>query len=269
MSQAAPVSPGLRRFLRRRVRNQEMPLVDHLRELRKRLVISAVAFLALSTAAFFLYQPILALIQGPLCSLDPKLLGSQGCDLVFVRVLGGFMFRLKVTALAGIFVSAPIWLYQIWAFVTPALRTSEKKYALPFVTSTILLFATGAVFAYLTLPTGLRLLVSIGGDGLVPLLGAEEYLSFVGLLLLGFGAMFELPLLLFFLGLAGVITVQQLRQHRKVALVSIVALAAIVTPSQDPYTLLVLSVPLYLFYEVTILLLMLVDRRKRTKAATA
>ena len=245
-----------------------MSVIEHLRELRKRITYAAVAFLVVSIGAFFLYEPILELLRGPLCSLDERFLGPQGCQLVFTRVSGAFAFRLKVTSLAGIFLSSPVWLYQIWAFITPGLKSKEKKYALPFLLSAVILFIVGGVVAYLTLPTGLRLLMTIGGEGLVAFLEADRYLSFVGLMMLGFGVMFELPIFLFFLGLVGVLSVEQLRRNRKVALIAIVALSAVVTPSQDPFTLLALAVPLYLMYEGAILALRLVNRRKaRNKLA--
>jgi sec-independent protein translocase protein TatC len=241
-----------------------MTVVEHLGELRNRLIVSAAAFLLISGVAFAFYEPLFNFIRQPYCDLPPELQGPQGCKLVFQKAMGGFLFRLKLTALAGIIFASPVWLYQIFAFVTPGLTSKEKRYALPFVFSSVILFAAGASLAYLTMPTGLRLLITIGGEGLVPLLGAEEFLNFVGLMFLGFGLMFEIPLVLFFLGLAGVITVEQLRRQRKVALVTIVALAAVVTPSQDPYTLLALSIPLYAFYELTILLLRVILRRRKS-----
>ena len=254
---------GVRRDWWRRNRapvQTTMDLTGHLRELRGRMVFSLLAFLIVSTGAFFFYPALLELIRRPLCALDSSYLGPQGCDLIFTKVGGGFMFRLKVTALAGIFLASPVWLYQLWAFITPGLTAKEKKYAMPFLFTSVLLFLTGGTIAYLALPQGLRLLLTIGGEGLVAFLDAEKYLSFIGFMVLGFGVMFELPIFLFFLGLVGVLTTTQLRAQRKVALVGIVALAAVVTPSQDPYTLLALSIPLYLMYEMTIIALRLVDR---------
>jgi sec-independent protein translocase protein TatC len=267
MAEASDLRRRRLRFLRRRrVRPKlsTMSVVEHLDELRSRLIFSGLAFLAISVAAFFFYEPILDFLTNPLCELPGEVRERmpQDCRLVFTRVIGGFLFRLKVTALVAIIFSSPVWLYQIWAFVTPGLTARERRFAIPFVASSVTLFAIGTAAAYLTLPTGLRVLISLAGEDLVPLLGAEEYLNFVGLLLLGFGIMFEIPLLLFFLGLVGVITVDQLRRQRKVALVAIVALAAIVTPSQDPYTLLVLAVPIYMLYELTIVLLGVVHRRR-------
>lgn len=246
-----------------------MDLIDHLRELRRRMVFSLIAFLLVSIGAFFFYPVLLELIRKPLCSLDSRYLGPQGCDLIFTKVGGGFMFRLKVTALAGIFLASPVWLYQMWAFITPGLTSKEKKYAMPFLFTSVLLFVAGGVLAYVALPQGLRLLLTIGGDGLIAFLDAEKYLSFVGLMVLGFGVMFEMPVFLFFLGLVGVLSATQLRQQRRTALVAIVALAAIVTPSQDPYTLLALAVPLYLMYELTIMALRLVDRTRSKREVKA
>ena len=258
-----------RRIFRRRRKRPpaaSMSMMGHLGELRDRLIVSGLAFIVLSIVAFIFYEPILALFKDPLCEVPPDLLGPQGCELTFFKATGGFNFRLKLTALVGLAAASPIWMYELYAFVTPALTRKEKRYTIPFLVTAIMLFAIGTVVAYFAMPTGLRFLLAIGGEGLNPLLGAEEYLNFVGFMLLGFAVAFELPLVLFFLGLAGAVTVDQLKKQRRVALVAIVALAAIVTPSQDPYTLLLLAGPLYLLYEATIVVLRVV-MRKRAKAA--
>jgi sec-independent protein translocase protein TatC len=225
-----------------------------------------VAFFAISIVVFFFYEPILEFLRKPLCDVDPDKLGPQGCDLVYNKLIGGFNFRLKMTALVGLALTSPVWLYQIWAFVAPALNTKEKRYSIPFMAASTILFLLGAGIAYLVLPTGINFLIDIGGSDLVPLLGAEEYLNFVGLMLLGFGVMFELPLVLFFLGLIGAVTIDQLKRGRRAAIVLITVLAAVITPSGDPYTMMLLAVPLYLFYEITIVLLRVVLKR-RAKAA--
>jgi sec-independent protein translocase protein TatC len=246
-------------FLRKR-RSREaqaaMTVVEHLSELRTRLIVSLVVFAGFSVAAFLFYDPLLRFLTRPLCSLPPHLLDRQeGCDLVFFRALGAFLFRLKLTALAGIALSSPVWLYELYAFILPALTPKERRYATPFLLCSVALFALGLTVAYLMLPRGLEFLIGLGGERLTPLLGAEEYLNFVGLMLLGFGVSFELPLLIVFLGLAEVVTVEQLRHQRKAALVGVFVLAAVVTPSQDPYTMSVMAVPLYALYEATILVL--------------
>ena len=255
-------------FNRRREKRQRettMTVVGHLTELRRRLIWSAVAFVLISIAVFILYEPIADFLRQPLCQNKDQL-GAQGCELTALRVTGGFNFRLKLTALVGIGLSSPVWLYQIYAFIVPALTKKERRYALPFLLSAVLLFLLGTALAYITLPTGLSVLFALGGDAINPLVGAEEYLDFVGFLLLGFGLMFEMPLVLIFLGLAGVITPAQLRKQRKVAIVVIFVLAAVVTPSQDPYTMSALAVPLYGLYELTILIVALLTRKKQQDA---
>lgn len=257
-------------FLRRRRKNNRvaaMTMVEHLVELRKRLIFSLTAFVVISLGAFFFFEPILDLLLDPLCGLDPSLLGPQGCRLSGFGPAEPFVVRLKVTAMVGVVCSAPVWIYQIWAFVTPGLTPQEKKYALPFILSSIVLFSVGVTFAYLTLEPGLRFLIGLGEGLITPFFRADTYLNFVGLMFIGFGLTFELPLLLFFLGLAGVVTVEQLRRQRRAAFVTIVALAAVVTPSQDPYTMLLMALPLYVLYEATIIALKIIGKRKLASGA--
>ncbi|MFN2389187.1 MAG: twin-arginine translocase subunit TatC [Actinomycetota bacterium] len=253
------------RFLRRRKRRRSavaMSMVEHLAELRTRLVISLLAFVVVSAVAFALFDPIITFLRGPLCDLPRDKLGPQGCDLFFTGALGGFQVRLKVAAMGGMIFSAPIWLYQLWAFIVPGLHANERRYAVPFVATSVSLFLVGVTAAYLSLPAGLRFLVGVGGENLVPLFRAEEYLNFVGLMLIAFGIMFELPLVLFFLGLAGAFTPAQMRTHRKAALVGICALSAVITPTQDPFTFVAMAIPLYGLFELTIVLLGRTLRRK-------
>lgn len=261
-------------FLRRRKRAeraQAMTIIEHLRELRTRLIISTLAFVVVSIVAFIFYEPIFEFLRHPLCELGKDKLGPQGCRLVQFRPLEGVQVRLKVSVLAGIVFASPVWLYQLWAFIVPGLTERERKLAVPFVASSILLFGVGATFAYLTLPPGLNFLIAIGGGSLTPFFQADTYINFVGLMVIAFGLTFELPLILLFLGLAGVISVAWLRQHRKVAIVLIALLAAVVTPSQDPYTFLAMAIPLYGLYEVTVVILRVVERRRarrESKSAT-
>lgn len=259
-------------FIRRRRRKNKaaaMTVIEHLDELRSRLIKSLVAFLTISVVAFIFFKPISNLLLEPLCDLDPGKLGPQGCRLIAVGPLEPFLVRLKVTAMVAFVGSAPIWLYQVWAFVTPGLTLREKRYAGPFIATSLFLFSLGTLFAYLTLPAALNLLIGLGGGNVVPFFRANDYLNFVGLVLLAFGLSFLLPLVLFFLGLAGVVSRDALRRHRRHAIVAIALIAAIITPSQDPYTMLAMAVPLYLFYEVVILLLRIVERRKARAAAEA
>ena len=254
------------RLRRRKQVVPTMSMMEHLTELRRRLVVALIGFLAVSVVAFIYFEPITNLLLRPLCSLPADKLGPNGCDLFFTSAMDPISVRLKVTAVAGLVLSAPLWLYQVWAFIVPGLTNKEKRYAFPFVISSVLLFAIGASFAYLTLATALNFLIGFAGDNLAPLLTAQEYLNFVSLIIIVFGIVFELPLLVFFLGLAGVVDVDQLRGARRMVIVGVTLLAAVVTPSQDPYTMLAMALPIYLFYELAILGLRLVRRRKDRNA---
>jgi sec-independent protein translocase protein TatC len=259
-------------FLRRKKRDeraQSMTIMEHLGELRTRLIISAVAFVVVSAVAFAFYDPIFEFLRRPLCDLPPDKLGPQGCDLIAIKPLEAFQVRIKISVLAGIVLASPIWLYQLWAFIVPGLNEKERKYAVPFVASSLLLFGTGATFAYLTLARGLGFLIGLGGEGLVPFFQADTYINFVGLMVIAFGLTFELPLILLFLGLAGVVSVGWLRRHRRTAIVLIALLAAVVTPSQDPYTFLAMAIPLYGLYELATGIIGIVERRRARKAAKA
>jgi sec-independent protein translocase protein TatC len=264
---------GRRRSILRRRREKKnaassMSMMEHLSELRSRLIFSSAAFLVVSVVAFIFFDQISDFLLTPLCSLPKENLGPNGCRLIFTGALEPVTVRLKVTAMVGIVAASPIWLYQVWAFIVPGLHPREKKYAIPFVFVSVFLFLMGAVFAYVTLPSALRFLVGFGGDNLIPFFSANEYLSFIGLIVLVFGVTFEAPLFLFFLGLVGMVTVQQLRGFRRMAIVGITIIAAVVTPSQDPYTMLAMAVPLYLFYEGTILALALVEKRRAKRTRT-
>lgn len=258
------------RWLKLRRRKQKattMTVMEHLGELRTRLIVSAAAFTAAAIAVFFFYEPILRVLQDPLCSLDPDLLGANGCELQTFKPTEGLLIRLKIASMGGLITASPIWLYQIWAFVTPGLTMKEKRYAGPFIFSAIFLFLLGTSFAYYMLPNALEFLVAIAGDTIAVNFRAEEYLNFVGLILIAFGVTFQLPLLLFFLGLAGVVKVEHLRRYRRYAIVVIALIGALVTPTQDPFTMMALSLPLYALYELVIVLLAAVKRRKKRESS--
>jgi sec-independent protein translocase protein TatC len=249
-----------------------MSVIEHLDELRSRLIKSMLALGVVAIFAFIFYPTVLDVLIRPLDALPPGLKDkiltqgdSNDPNLTVIGPLEGLNVRLKVTAMLALIFASPFWLYQLWAFVTPGLTMKEKRYALPFVASSVLLFATGTTFAYVTLPAALRFLVGIAGPDVTVLFGAQQYINFVGLMLLAFGLSFQLPLVLFFLGLVGVLTVQQLRDHRRIAAVGTAGMAAVVTPTQDPFTMLAMWIPLYLLYELTIFLLALRDRRRRRR----
>jgi sec-independent protein translocase protein TatC len=227
---------------------ERMPLVDHLAELRRRLIISVVALVAGAIVGFVLYNPILSILLRPYTEVTGK------TEFVFFDPLEAFATRLKVAAWSGAFLASPVVLWQLWRFITPGLHKNEKRYAIPFILSSIALFALGAFVALYTFESALRFLVGMGGDNLTPLFSASKFLSLIILMIIAFGIAFEFPVLLVCLELAGVVTSSRLRKWRRPALVVIVAVAAVITPSQDPYSLFAMVVPMYLFYEGAILI---------------
>jgi sec-independent protein translocase protein TatC len=227
-----------------------MTVVEHLAELRRRLIICMVA---ITIAAIVVYIFSLDIIRFLIEYYEDATDGQRDA-LIFTGPLDAFATRLKVATYGGFALALPVWLFQLWRFVTPGLRKNEKRYAIPFVLTSVLLFALGGFVAMLTLPRALDFLLNIGGSELEPLLTADRYLSLVSLMIIAFGIAFEFPVVLIFLLIARVITVAQLRRWRRAAIVFITIFAAIITPSQDPYSLLLMMVPMYVFYEACIII---------------
>jgi sec-independent protein translocase protein TatC len=226
-----------------------MTLTEHLTELRRRVIIAVAAFLVMGTLAFVEYNWILGVLKHPYCQAEPG-----HCQFYITGPLDGLTLRVKIAAYGGLFLASPIWLWELWRFITPGLKKREKRYAVPFLVSSLLLFGGGAAVALLILPEALRWLVHAGGSELQPLLTADRYLTLVSLMILAFGLAFEFPVVLMFLLLARVITTRWLRRRRRWAIVLIFAFAAVITPSQDPYSLFFMAVPMCLFYEACIIL---------------
>jgi len=225
-----------------------MPLIDHLTELRRRLVISVLALVVGAVVGFIIYNRVLDVLISPYRDL------TRNDKFVFFDPLEAFATRLKVSAWTGGFLASPVVLWQLWRFITPGLHKKEKRYAIPFVLSSVLLFAMGAAVALITFKPALRFLIGVGGPNLTPLFSASKYLSLVILMIIAFGVAFEFPIVLVFLELAGVVSSRKLRKWRRPAIVIIVVVAAVITPSQDPYSLFAMAVPMYIFYEGSILI---------------
>ena len=237
-----------------------MPLVEHLTELRKRLVVCLVAVAACAVVAFAFYNQILDFLIGPYCNLSQPPRPPGPCSLFITDPLEGFATRLKVATWGGLFLASPVVLYQFWRFVTPGLNPNEKRYAVPFVTASVLLFCLGMLLAKLTFPRALDFLVGVGGPDITAIFSPAKYLRLVILMTVAFGVAFEFPVLLVFLQLANVLTSRRLASWRRPAAVVIVAVAAVITPSQDPYSLLAMAGPMYLFYEGSIVVGRLLHR---------
>jgi sec-independent protein translocase protein TatC len=239
------------RFLRsRRDRPspQAMTLGEHLAELRRRLIVAVLAFTAASVLTFVLYDHLLHFLQSPYCHV------TSHCKLYVTGPLDGLSLRVKLAAYGGLFLSSPVLLWELWRFVTPGLHAGEKRYAVPFVACSLVLFASGVVLAYFTFPHALTFLAHIGGPTLQQIYDPNRYLGLIVALMAVFGITFEFPVILVSLELAGVLTPARLAAWRRWSIVLIVVVAALITPSGDPFSMLALAVPLYAFYELSILL---------------
>ena len=250
-----------------------MTLVAHLTELRNRIAKALVALLVATAISFWWYEHGLGeFIRAPYCGLDPALRfeGEQGCGLLITDVFGGVFIRLKVSFLAGSVLSAPFWLWQLWAFITPGLKRNEKRYGIAFVGASTLLFALGAVLAYVSLSAGLELLLGLAGEGTIIALTAQDYIGFVLSLLIAFGVSFELPLVAIALNLVGVLSYDVLSSSRRWIAFLTIIFAAFVTPTQDPFTMLLMAIPMIVLFEGAIQVARIVDRRRgRREAADA
>ena len=248
-----------------------MTLVAHLTELRNRLLKALLALLVATAVSFWWYERGLGeFIRAPYCNLPADLRygdSDSGCGLLILDVFGGVFIRLKVAFLAGSVLAAPFWLYQLWAFITPGLKRNEKRYGIAFVTVSTLLFAGGAVLAYISLSAGLELLLSLAGDGVVIALTAPDYIGFVLSLLVAFGVSFELPLIAIALNLVGVLSHEMLAKSRRWIFFLTVVFAAFITPTQDPFTMLLMAGPMILLFELAIQVARIVDKRRARRDA--
>ena len=241
-----------------------MTLMDHLAELRRRLIISFVAIAIGAIGCWIAYDWIIAFLLEPYCN---SLKEGEECQLLVTAPLENFNVRLTVAGYGGLVFAIPVLLWQIWRFIAPGLYSHEKRYAIPFIIAGVLLFALGSSLAYWSIPRALEFLSSLGGEGFTEFYRPSEYIGFVIKMIVAFGIGFEFPIALIFLQILGIVDNATLRAVRQYAVVGIVALVAVITPSGDPFTLAVLSVPMYFFYEVAILFGRLRNRRARKAAA--
>ena len=238
-----------------------MPLVEHLRELRNRLAKSLLVITVGIVVAFVFWEPILTFLKQPYCDAA----GNKACQLYAFGPLEAFAIKLKTSSIAGVVLTSPLWLYQLGAFITPALHRKEKRYAAAFVSASTVLFAAGCVVAYATLDKGLAFLLDVGGDDVTTLPGLKSYLNFVVLSLLAFGIAFLFPVVLVFLNVVGIMSSERMRAWRRGMIVGIAVLAAVLTPSTDPYSFTFMAVPLYGLYEVCIVSARVRDRAARRR----
>ena len=224
-----------------------MAFLEHLGELRNRIVKAGLAVVAGAIAAFFFHEWILDLLSRPYKN------ASGGGTLAVFRPTEAFSLVMRLSLFGGLVLASPVVIYQIWRFVSPALSKREKKWIFPLTAVLALLFGSGIWLGYWALSRGLDFLLNFGGESLAPIIGADFYLAFAMRFILAFGIAFEFPVFLFAAAAAGLVGSTKLRQGRRWAVLIILVVAALITPSGDPLTLMLLSVPLYLMFEATIL----------------
>ncbi len=233
-----------------------MTLMEHLAELRRRLLISVVTVLVAGIVVWFLYNHLIDFMRSPYCNYvhhHPSKSITQ-CQFVITGPLEGLTTRLKVIGYTAVAASAPVWLYQLLRFITPGLHKHERRYVLPFVLAAVVLFALGVTTAILVFPKAIDWLISVSGHGVVPLFSPSQYFTLYALMCVIFGGVFLYPLVVVFLELTGAVPSARWRKWRRPAIVVICGVAAVVTPSSDPFSFLALAVPMVIFYEGSILL---------------
>ena len=238
-----------------------MSLVEHLTELRTRIIRSVIAIAVGAVVGWIFFPQIIDFILEPYCdSIADN--ARPDCTLRVDEPLESLSTRMMVAGYVGIGLAVPVWLWQAWRFIAPGLYPHERRHGITFVFLGVILFASGAALAFWTLPRALEFLIDIGGPDFFAEFRARAYIEFVIKMMLAFGLGFEFPLVLVFLQILGVVTHQALAKQRRLAIVGIVILVAVITPSGDPISLIALAGPMYLFYEGAIIFGKLRSRRR-------
>jgi len=257
------------RFVRsQREQNPEgrMPFLDHLRELRSRIVKMALALVAGMTAGFLFFSQAWHVIERPLCTAQIR--NQTGChtlgvnQLVLNGPLDSFYLRVKVALIVGVIVSSPIWLYQIWAFIGPGLYSRERRWSYRFLGAAIPLFGIGITACYLSLGRSMHYLLGLTPSGVQNLIQVDQYMSFAMAMMLAFGLAFEVPLLIVMLNLAGVLTHERFRRWRRALIFGVFVIAGMANPSPDPLTMLILGGACALLVEAAEFIVWSNDRRR-------
>jgi sec-independent protein translocase protein TatC len=238
-----------------------MPLMDHLRELRNRVVTIAIVVLVGAGVAWAFYDQIWNFIQRPYCqSVTYCEINVPGHSLILNGVMDGFYLHIKVSVIAAIVITSPIWLYQLWAFIAPGLYSREKRWTYLFMGTAVPLFALGCCFAFIAMSRGLKFFISMSG-GLTAFFTADSYLGYWIAMIIGFGLCFEVPLFLVILNMARVITHERFKKWRKVIIFLVFVFAGIASPSPDPLTMLLLGGVVVALVEVAEVIIYFNDKR--------
>ncbi len=245
-----------------------MSLMEHLTELRDRMIKIVLALVIGMLISFLLYDQIFSFLIKPYEDIANSTTSLTGGRLLQVDPLEGFGIRMKLALYGGIGIAMPVILWQLWRFVTPGLYEHEKRYAVPFVLSALTLFVLGAGLAYYTSPRALEFLIDIGGsDNFITAFAPGKYFTLITYMMLAFGIGFEFPILLIFLQMANIVGPSQLRRGRRYTIVGICVMVAVITPSGDPISMLMLSLPMVVFYEASIIIGRVLERRRSAAPA--
>lgn len=237
---------------------EKLPLTSHLEELRKRLITCLIATAVGFAACYGFSEQLFLLLSGPLIKSMP-----EGSSFIFTGVTEAFFTYLKLAFFAGIFVASPVIIYQVWAFVAPGLYTRERRGILPFVFLAVVFFIGGTAFAYfIVFPQAFKFFMTYNTQYVKIMPSIGQYLSFSCIFLLGFGVVFELPVFIICLARLGIIKQQHLRKYRKVVIVGIFILAAILTPTPDAVNQLLMAVPMIVLYELSIVTVKIFEKKK-------
>jgi sec-independent protein translocase protein TatC len=262
------VGPGVRLPGLRSNPEGSMPLMEHIRELRNRIFKALLFVAAGAIAGWYLYPHIWHFIEAPYCRLDltthVQVTGGHGknCQLFVTGIFDAFFLRLKIAIIAGVILSSPLWLYQLWAFLAPGLYARERRWAYFFAGSAIPLFALGGTLAYFAMTKGLHFLLLLVPHGVVPIITINTYLGYAIAMLTIFGIAFELPLGFVLLNVAGVLTHQRFAKWRRMIIFAVFLFAAVATPSPDPISMLLLAVPCVILVELAEVFAFFNDRRR-------
>ena len=260
--------PGVRLPGLRHNPEGSMPLMEHIRELRNRIFKALLFITAGAIVGWYLYPHIWSFIEAPYCRLTlhshVQVVGGNGknCQLFVTGIFDAFFLRLKIAIIAGVILSSPLWLYQLWAFLAPGLYARERKWAYFFAGSAVPLFALGGTIAYFAMTKGLHFLLLLIPGGVTPIITINTYLGYAIAMLTIFGIAFELPLVFVLLNVAGVLTHQRFAKWRRMIIFCVFLFAAVTTPSPDPISMLLLAVPCVALVELAEVFAFFNDRRR-------
>jgi sec-independent protein translocase protein TatC len=241
-----------------------MTLIEHLRELRNRVIKGVLAILAATIASFFFYDQLFDLLTKPFTTVIDDLAEDEGLDasLTLTKVSDPFILQIKTCLVAGIVIASPVWLYQIWAFIVPGLHPRERRWTRVFAAIAGPLFLLGVAVGYYVLPKGLSILLSFTPADVSNLIEVSSYFSFILRMLLVFGVSFEIPLFVVLLNLAGVVTGRALGRARSWIILGTFVFAAVATPSTDPVSMLFLAIPMMVLFLLSEGIARFIDRRR-------